>query len=64
MVVIAQLVDLLLPVQSVPIITNVGSSNPTDNEVWLVQHYVIKFVSDLRQVCGFLQVLRFSPPIN
>jgi hypothetical protein len=21
-----------------------------------VQHYVIKFVSDLRQVCGFLQV--------
>jgi hypothetical protein len=36
MVVIVQLVDLLLPVQSVPIITNVGSSNPTDNEVWLV----------------------------
>ena len=24
-----------------------------------VQHYVIKFVSDLRQVDGFLQVLRF-----
>jgi hypothetical protein len=24
-----------------------------------VQHYVIKFVSDLRQVCGFLRVLRF-----
>ena len=27
-----------------------------------VQHYVIKFVSDLRQVGGFLQVLRFPPP--
>jgi len=25
-----------------------------------VQHYVIKFVSDLRQVCGFLHVLVFS----
>jgi len=24
-----------------------------------VQHYVIKFVSDLRQVGGFLRVLRF-----
>ena len=29
-----------------------------------VQHYVIKFVSDLRQVGGFLRVLRFPPPIN
>jgi len=27
------------------------------------QHYVIKFVSDLRQVDGFLRVLRFPPPI-
>jgi hypothetical protein len=26
-----------------------------------VQHYVIKFVSDLRQVGGFLWVLRFPP---
>ena len=29
-----------------------------------VQHYVIKFVSDLRQVSGFLRVLRFPPPIK
>jgi len=29
-----------------------------------VQHYVIKFVSDLRQVGGFLRVLRFHPPIK
>jgi len=29
-----------------------------------VQHYVIKFVSDLRQVGGFARVLRFPPPIK
>jgi hypothetical protein len=29
-----------------------------------VQHYVIKFVSDLRQVGGFLWVLKFPPPIK
>ena len=31
---------------------------------WSVQHYVIKFVSDLQQVYGFLRVLRFTPPIK
>jgi hypothetical protein len=30
----------------------------------IVQHYVIKFVTDLRHVGGFLRVLRFPPPIN
>jgi hypothetical protein len=30
----------------------------------LEQHYVIKFVSDLRQVCGFLRVLQFPPSIK
>ena len=29
-----------------------------------VQHYAIKFVSDLRQISGFLRVLRFPPPIK
>jgi hypothetical protein len=29
-----------------------------------VQHYVIKFVSDLKQVGGFLRVPRFPPPIK
>jgi hypothetical protein len=29
-----------------------------------VQHYVIKFVSDLRQVGGFLHVIQFPPPIK
>jgi hypothetical protein len=32
-------------------------------EAYSIQHYVIKFVSDLRQVDGFLQEPRF-PPIN
>jgi len=32
-------------------------------EVHSIQHYVIKFVSDLRQVGGFLRVLRLHPPI-
>jgi hypothetical protein len=29
-----------------------------------MQRYVIKFASDLRQVSGFLQVLRFPSPIK
>jgi hypothetical protein len=29
-----------------------------------MQHYVIKFVSELRQSGGFQQVLWFPPPIN
>jgi branched-subunit amino acid transport protein len=32
--------------------------------IYIIQHYVIKFVSDLRQVSGFLRVLRFPPPIK
>jgi hypothetical protein len=33
-------------------------------EVCSIQHYVIKFVSDLWQEGGFLQVLWFPPPIK
>ena len=44
--------------------TNVVSSNPANGEVYSIQHYVIKFLSDLRQVGDFLRVLRFPPPIN
>ena len=29
-----------------------------------MQHYMIKFVSDLQQVGGFLLVFRFPPPIK
>ena len=32
-------------------------------EVYSIQHYVIKFVNDLRQDGGFLRVLRFPPPL-
>jgi hypothetical protein len=30
----------------------------------VVQHYAIMFVSDMRQVGGFLRVLRFPPAIK
>jgi len=40
------------------------SSNPALGHVYSIQHYVIKFVSDLRQICGFLRVLQFPPPIK
>ena len=46
--------------QSVPIIINVVSSSAAQ----AIQHYVIKIVSDLRQVGGFLWVPRFTPPIK
>ena len=59
MVVIIWQLDLQLPVQSVPNTTTVMRSNPVHGEVCSIQHYVIKFVSDLQQVSGFLRVLWF-----
>ena len=44
--------------------TKVESSNLAYCEVYSIQHYVIKFVSDFRQVDGFLRVLLFPPPIK
>ena len=35
-----------------------------DGEVYLIQHYAIKFVSDQRQVGGFLRSLWIPPPIK
>ena len=64
MVVIVWGMALQQPVQSVPITTNVVSSNPDHGEVYSIQHYVIKFVSDLQKVCGFLWVIHFPPPIK
>ena len=58
MVVIVWYLDLQLPVQSMYITTKVASSNPVHGEVYSIQHYVIKFDSDLRQVGGF------PPPIK
>ena len=54
MVVIVWQLDLQLPV----------SSNPVHGKVYLIQHYVIKFTSDLRGVGAFLRILRFPPPIK
>jgi len=45
--------------QSVSITTNVVSLNCVHGKVYSIQHYVIQFVSDLRQVGGFLRVLQF-----
>ena len=44
-----------------PITAKVVSSNPVHGEVYSMRHYVMKFVIDLRQVGGFLRVLRFPP---
>jgi hypothetical protein len=63
-VVIVCLLDLQLSVQSVPITITVVSSNPVHGEVYSIQNYVKKFVSELQQVGGFLRVLRFPPPIK
>jgi hypothetical protein len=41
--------------QSVIITTSVVCSNHTYGKVYSIQRYVIKFVSDLRQVDGFLR---------
>ena len=54
------------------ITTNVVSLNSAHGEVYSVQYYVIKFVSNLRQVSGFLDksyavfvdLLFFSSKIN
>ena len=46
-VVTVWLLDLQIPVQSVPITTKDMSLNPVDGKVYLIQHYVIKIVSDL-----------------
>jgi len=46
------------------ITTKLVRSNHVHNGIYSIQHYVIKFVSDLQQVGGFLRVFRFPPPIK
>ena len=53
-VVIVWLLDLQLPVQSWPISSKVVNSNSVHGEAYSIQHLGIKFVSDLRQISGFL----------
>jgi hypothetical protein len=48
----------------VPITTTIVSSNPAHGKVYSIQHYMIKFVSDLRQVGGFIRVLWFRHDIT
>ena len=64
MIVIVWKLDSQLPVQSASITTKVVSLNTTHGEVQSIRHYVVKFVSDLRQVSEFLWVLRFPPLIK
>ena len=47
-----------------PITTKVVSLNPANGKVYSKQIYVIKFVRDLPQVGGFLQVLLFPSSIK
>jgi hypothetical protein len=53
MVMIVWYLDLQLLMQSVPIATNVVSSNPAHGEVYSMQHYMIMFVSDLQQILWY-----------
>jgi hypothetical protein len=46
--------DLQLPLQSVRTTANVVSLNPVHDEMYSIQHDVIKFVSDFWQIGGFL----------
>ena len=61
MIMIVWYFDLQLPV---PITSKVVSSNLAHGEVYSIKLYVIKFLSDLRQVNGFLQAFQFPPPIK
>ena len=58
---IVWLLDLQLLVHSVTITTKNESLKQAHEEEYLIPHYVVKFVRDLRQVCGFIQVFRFPP---
>jgi hypothetical protein len=48
----------------VPITTEGVSSKLGHGKVFSIQHYVMKFVSDLQQLDGFLQFFRIPLPIK
>jgi hypothetical protein len=55
----------MLPMVKFPITNQVCIAvNPVHGDVYSMQYYVKKFVSDLQQGGGFLQVLRFPPSIK
>ena len=43
---------------------NALSSNPVNNKVYPIQHYVIKFANNLLQASGFHTAPLFRPPIK
>jgi len=45
-------------------VQRIVSKRGAPGEVYSIQQYVIKFVSDLWQFGGFLRVLGFPPPIQ
>jgi hypothetical protein len=53
-----------LPGQSVPITTKVVGLIPANGEVYTIQHWVIKFVSDLQQVSVFSRYSGFLHEIT
>ena len=53
-----------VPVQSVSSTTKDVSLNPCYGEVYSIQHYVIKIVSDMRQIGSFLRVIQFPHSIK
>jgi len=56
---------MLLPVSlDYPVLIISSLFESCTGEVYSIEHYVIKFVSDLQQVGGFLRVLLFPPPIK
>jgi hypothetical protein len=54
-------VGFIITCSTMPITTKVVSSNPVHGEVYSIQLYVMKFVSDLQQDSGFIQVFQFPP---
>jgi hypothetical protein len=47
-------IGLTISCAIVPTNNKVVSLNPTHGKMYSIQHYVIKFVNDLRQVCSLL----------
>ena len=63
-VVVVWYLNILLPLQSVSIITKVVSSNPVHVEVYSIQHHVINLSVTCDRSVIFSGVIRFTPPIK
>ena len=57
-------VSVIQACANIDITTNIVGFESRSGGVYSIQHYVITFLSDLRQISGFLWVLRFPPPIK